>query len=107
VNPFEDSDNIDIEEDITTIRPTKPSHVDFDKFKFKGGHIEVLNSFGYINNVDWVRLAGDDLVLNPREDEVVVFQNFLKVGLRFALHKTVVAVLKRFKIYLHQLTQML
>jgi hypothetical protein len=73
MNPSKDSDNIDIEEDSTTIRPTKPSHVDFDKCKIKGGHIEVLNRFGYIDNVDWVRLGGDDLVSDLREDEVVVF----------------------------------
>jgi hypothetical protein len=33
-----------------------------------------------------------------------VFQSFLKVGLRFPLHKTIVVVLKSFNIYLHQLT---
>jgi hypothetical protein len=52
VNPSKDSDNIDIEEDSTTIYPTKPRHVNFGKSKIKGGHIEVLNRFGYINNVD-------------------------------------------------------
>jgi hypothetical protein len=39
-----------------------------------------------------------------KEDKVVVFQSFLKAGLRFPLHKLVVAILKRFNIYLHQLT---
>jgi hypothetical protein len=39
---------IDIEEDKTIIRPTKVSHVDFDKSKIKGGHIEVHTRFGYI-----------------------------------------------------------
>jgi hypothetical protein len=75
MNPFEDSDNIDIDEDNIIICPTKPSHVDFSKSKIKGGHIEVFNRFGYINNVDWVRLGGDDLVRNPKEDEVVVFRS--------------------------------
>jgi hypothetical protein len=28
--------------------------VNFDKSKIKGGHIEVLNRFGCIDNVDWV-----------------------------------------------------
>jgi hypothetical protein len=51
-----------------------------------------------------VRLGDDDLVSNPREDEVVIFRCFLKARLRFPLNKTVVAVLKRFNIYLHQLT---
>jgi hypothetical protein len=78
--------------------------VDFGKSKINGGHIEVLNHFGYIDNVDWVRLGGDDLVPNLKEDEVVMFQSFLKAGLRFSLHKMIVAILKRFSIYLHQLT---
>jgi hypothetical protein len=104
MNLSEDRDNIDIEEYISIVRPTKPSHVDFDKSKIKGGHIEVLNYFGYIDNVDWVRLGGGELVPNPKEDEVVVFQSFLNVDLRFPLHKMIVALLKRFNIYLHQLT---
>jgi hypothetical protein len=78
--------------------------VDSGKSKIKGGHIEVVNYFGYIDNVDWVQLGGDDLVPKPKEDEVVVFRSFLNAGLRFPLHKTVVAVLKRFNVYLHQLT---
>jgi hypothetical protein len=64
----------------------------------------VLNCFGYIDNVDWVRLKGDHLVSKPKEDEVVVFRIILKAELIFPLHKTVVAVLKRFNIYLHHLT---
>jgi hypothetical protein len=43
-------------------------------------------------------------VPKPREDEFVLFRSVLKAGLRFPLHKTVVAVLKRFNIYLHHLT---
>jgi hypothetical protein len=78
--------------------------VDFGKSKIKEGHIEVLNCFGYIDNIEWVRLGADELVPIPREDEVVMFRCFLKAGLRFPLHKTVVAVLKRFNVYLHQLT---
>lgn len=66
--------------------------------------IEVLTRFDYIENVEWVRLGGDDLVPKPKEGEVVVFRSFLKDGLRFRLHKALVAVLKRFNIYLHQLT---
>jgi hypothetical protein len=66
-DPFED---IDIEEDNTTIHPSKSSHVNYGKSRIKGGHIEVLNCFGYIDNVNWVRLGGDDLVPKPKEDEV-------------------------------------
>jgi hypothetical protein len=41
-----------------------------------------------------------------KEDKGVDFRSFLRAGLRFPLHKAVVAVPKRFNIYLHQLTQM-
>jgi hypothetical protein len=78
--------------------------VDFDKSKVIEGHIEVLNWFGYIDNVEWVWLGGHELVPSPRGNKVVVFRCFLKAGLRSPLHKTVVTVLKRFNIYLHQLT---
>jgi hypothetical protein len=89
---------------VLVIHSAKPSHMDFRKSKIKGGHIEVLTKFDYIGNVDWVQLRGEDLVPKPKEDGVVVFQSFLKVGLRFPLHKVIVAILKRFDIYLHQLT---
>jgi hypothetical protein len=62
------------------------------------------HSVDYIDNVEWVRLGGDDLVSKPKEDEVVVFRSFLKARLRFPLHKMIVVVLKRFNIYLHQHT---
>jgi predicted LPLAT superfamily acyltransferase len=104
MNHSEDNDNIDIEEENMIIRPMKPSHVNFGISKMKEGHIEVLNRFGYIDNVEWVWLGGDELVPNPKEDKVVVFQSFLKADLRFPLHKMIVAMLKRFNIYLHQLT---
>ena len=97
------SDNIDIDEDNTIIHHMKPSHVDFRKSKIIGWHIEVLTKSDFIDIVEWVRLGGDDLVSKPKEDEVVVFRSFLKVGLRFPLHKVTIDVLKRFNIYLHQL----
>jgi hypothetical protein len=71
-DPSEDNDDIDIKEDNIGIRPTKPSRVHFGKSKIKGGHIEVLTRFDYIDNVEWVRLGGNDLVPKPKEDEVVV-----------------------------------
>jgi hypothetical protein len=49
---WEDSDDIDIEEDNSIIRPTKPSHVDYRKSKIKGRHIEVLTRFDYIDKLN-------------------------------------------------------
>jgi hypothetical protein len=51
-----------------------------------------------------VRAGGESTVPLPKADKVVVFQSFMKAGLRFPMHKMLVEVLKRFEIYLHQLT---
>jgi hypothetical protein len=39
--------------------------------------------------------------LEPKDDEVVVFKSFFRVGLRFPLYDIIREVLKRFEIYLH------
>ena len=44
------------------------------------------------------------MVLEPKDDEVVVFKSFFKAGLRFPLYEMIGEVLKKFEIYLHQLT---
>jgi hypothetical protein len=50
------------------------------------------------------RLAGEEVVLEPKEDEVLVFKSFFRAGLRFPLYDMIGEVLKNFEIYLHQLT---
>jgi hypothetical protein len=51
-----------------------------------------------------VRARGENNIPLPEADEVFVFKSFMKAGLRFPLHKMLVEVLKRFEIYLHELT---
>jgi hypothetical protein len=51
-----------------------------------------------------IRFTGDKVVLEPKDDEVVVFKSFFKAGLRFPLYEMIGEVLKKFEIYLHQLT---
>jgi hypothetical protein len=58
----------------------------------------------YFHDVSIVRAGGEDTVLLPESNEVVVFRSFMKVGLRFPLHKILVDVLKTLEIYLHQIT---
>jgi hypothetical protein len=58
----------------------------------------------YFHDISIVRAGGESTVPLPEADEVVVFKSFMKVGLRFPLHKILVEVLKTFRIYLHQLT---
>jgi hypothetical protein len=46
----------------------------------------------------------DEVVPEPRNDEVVVFKSLFRAGLRFPLYEMIGEVLKKFEIYLHQLT---
>jgi hypothetical protein len=69
----------------------------------KKSHIESMKS-KYFHDVFIVRLGGDATVPLPEKDKVVVYRSFLKAGLHFSLHKMLAEVLKRFEIYLHQLT---
>jgi hypothetical protein len=56
------------------------------------------------NDDELIRFAGDEIVPERKDDEVVVFKSFFCVGLRFPLYEMIGEVLKRFEIYLHQLT---
>jgi hypothetical protein len=58
----------------------------------------------YFRDTTIVRAGGKNTVPLLEADEVVVFKSFMKAGLRFPLHKMLVEILKRFEIYLHQLT---
>jgi hypothetical protein len=58
----------------------------------------------YFHDISVVRAGGGNTIPLPKADEVVVFKSFMKAGFRFPLHKMLVEVLKRFEIYLYQLT---
>jgi hypothetical protein len=58
----------------------------------------------YFRDTTIVRAGEENIVPLSEADEVVVFKSFMKAGLQFPLHKMLVEVLKRFEIYLHQLT---
>jgi hypothetical protein len=57
----------------------------------------------YFRDISIMWAGGENTVPLPEANEVVVFWSFMKVGLRFPLHKMLVKVLKTFEIYLHQL----
>jgi hypothetical protein len=75
----------------------------FGKSTIKKGHIEAMKG-KYFHDISIVRAGGENFVPLPEADKVVVFKSFMKAGLHFPLHKMLVGVLKRFKIYLHHLT---
>jgi hypothetical protein len=100
-----DSEDFDIESDNDDAedQPWRPSHVVFGKSTVKKGHVEAMKG-RYFHDVSIVRIGGENTVPLPEKDEVVVFRSFMKARLRFPLHKMLVEVLKKFEIFLHQLT---
>jgi hypothetical protein len=100
-----ESDN-ESEEDDSIMFPTKPSHVEFGKSIVKAEDLVVMKNLGYYgdNEDGLIRFAGEEVIPKPKVDEVVVFKSFFRTGLRFPLYEMVGEVLKKFEIYLHQLT---
>jgi hypothetical protein len=85
-------------------RSWRPSHTVFRKSSIKQSHLDNMRG-RYFRDMSTVRADDrEKTVPTPEENEVVIFQSFLKVGLRFPLSSFVVEVLKIFEIYLHQLT---
>ena len=53
------------------------------------------------NDDELVRFAGEEIIPEPKEDEVVVFKSFFRAGLWFPLYEMIGEVLKKFEIYPH------
>jgi hypothetical protein len=99
------SDN-ESEEDNNILSPSKPSHIEFGKSTVTIEDLVVMKKLGYFGEDEdkLIRFAREEVILEPKEDEVVVFRSFFREGLRFPLYDMIGEVLKRFEIYLHQLT---
>jgi hypothetical protein len=101
----EGSDNED-KEDYTVLIPEKPSHLDFGRSTVTADDMVIMKKLGYFGEAEsrLVRFAGEEVVPEPKDDEVIVFKSFFRAGLRFPLYDIIGEVLKNFEIYLHQLT---
>jgi hypothetical protein len=99
------SDN-ESEIDNIILSPSKPSHIEFGKSTITEEDLVVMKTLGYFgeDEVKLIRFAGEEVIPEPKEDEVVGFRSFFRAGLRFPLYNMIGEVLKRFEIYLHQLT---
>jgi hypothetical protein len=93
-------------EDYTILVPEKPSHLDFGRSTMTTNDMIIMKKLGYFGEAEsrLVRFAGEELVPEPKDDEVIVFKSFFRAGLRFPLYDIIGEVLKNFEIYLHQLT---
>jgi hypothetical protein len=94
------------EEDYNILSPTKPSHIEFGKSTIAKDDMVMMKKLGYFGEAEskLVRFAGEEIIPEPKEDEVVVFKSFFRAGLRFPLNDMIGEVLENFEIYLHQLT---
>jgi hypothetical protein len=101
----EGSENED-EEDYTVLSLAKPSHLEFGRSTVTADDMIIMYKLGYFGEAEskLVRFAGEEVVPEPKDDEVVVFKSFFRAGLRFPLYDIIGEVLKNFEIYLHQLT---
>jgi hypothetical protein len=109
--PAAEAEQADIEEadsdgDYNIAVPSKPSHLDFRKSTISKADFPKMVKLGYFNEDEkkLIRFGGEEITLKPQKDEIVIFKSFLKAGLRFPLNRMIADVLKKFRIYFHQLT---
>jgi hypothetical protein len=93
------------EEDNSILSPTKPSHIEFGKSIVTADDMVMMKKLSYFRETEskLICYAVEEVVPQPKEDEVVVFKSF-KAGLQFPLHEMIGEVLKNFEIYVHTLT---
>jgi hypothetical protein len=96
----------EFEEDNSILSLSKPSHIEYGKSTMSAEDLVMMKKLGYFGETEskLIRFAGEEVVPEPKEDEVVVFKSFFRAGLRFPLYDIIGEVLNKFEIYLHQLT---
>jgi hypothetical protein len=101
-----DAEETDSEDDYSSAVPSKPSHLDFGKSTISEADSPKMVKLGYFSEgkKELIRFGGEETIPKPGKNEVVVFKSLFKAGLRFPLNKMIADVLKKFGIYLHQLT---
>jgi hypothetical protein len=102
----EGEDVVESEEDYNILIPTKPSHLDFEKYTVTEDDMPMMMKLGYFGEAEskLIRFAGEQTIPEPKKYEIVVFKSFFRAGQRFPLNEMIGVVLKNFEIYLHQLT---
>jgi hypothetical protein len=101
-----DAEETDSEDDYSSAVPSKPSHLDFGKSTISEVDFPKMVKLGYLSEAkkELICFGGKETISKPGKNEVVVFKSLFKAGLRFPLNKMIAEVLKKFGIYLHQLT---
>jgi hypothetical protein len=95
----EDGSDDEFEEDNSILSPSKPSHIEFGKSTVSVEDLVMMKKLGYFGEAEskLIRFASEEVILEPNEDEVVVFKSFFKAGLRFPLYDIIGEVLRSLK----------
>jgi hypothetical protein len=95
----EDGSDDDFEEDNNILSPSKPSHIEFGKSTVSAEDLFMMKKLGYFGEAEskLIRFAGEEVIPEPKEDEVVVFKSFFRAGLRFPLYDIIGDVLRSVK----------
>jgi hypothetical protein len=98
------SDNASDDDGILSL--SKSSHIEFGKSTVKPGDLTLMKKLGYFgkNDDELIRFAGDEIVSEPKDDEVIVFRSFFRTRFWFPLYEMIDEIVKKFEIYLHHLT---
>jgi hypothetical protein len=101
-----DVEEVGSEEEFSSGVPTKPCHLDFGKSTISEADLPKMMKLGDFGEAkkELVRFGGEETTPKPEKNEVVVFKSFFKAGLRFPLNGMIADLLKKFGVYLHQLT---
>jgi hypothetical protein len=85
----------DDEEEDGILSQSKPNHIEFGKSTIKAEDLVLMKKLGYFrkNDDELIRFSGDEVVPEPRNDEVVVFKSFFRAGLQFPLYEMIGEVL--------------
>jgi thiamine monophosphate kinase len=71
-------------EDYSILSLSKPSHIEFGKSNVTAENMVMMKKLGYFGEAEskLVRFAGEEVIPESKEDEVVVFKSFFRAGLR-------------------------
>jgi hypothetical protein len=85
------------ENDDDILSPSKPNHIGFGKSIITAEDMVLMKKLGYFGDNDdkLVRFAGEGVIPEPKDDEVVVFRSFFRAGLQFPLYEMLGEVLKK------------
>jgi hypothetical protein len=73
----------DDKEDDGILSPSKPSNIKFGRSTVKPEDLVLMKKLGYFgkNDDNLIRFMGEEIILEPKDDEKVVFKSFFHVGL--------------------------